>query len=158
MTELERYIIDNRESFDMEPVPAGGRERFMAKVAADKRKRRIRIASLSFSGIAAGLAAIMVLFNEPDLSRELERQHTRLAEKENEIMILVEREYPYEKAMVENTIRSITAEAIPLEEQLPDEIPMKERIRILNDYYDHKYQALEGLIAEYANNNNNSNL
>ena len=29
MTELERYISSNLEAFDCEPVPEGGKERFM---------------------------------------------------------------------------------------------------------------------------------
>ena len=149
MTELERYIIENREGFDSEPVPAGSRERFMAELSSERRKGRIRIFYTGLTGMAAGLAALFLMFNEHDLAKELEGHHTRLAEKENEILIMVEREYPHEKIMIENTIRSITAEAIPLEEQLPEELPLKERSRILNEYYNQKYQALERLIAYY---------
>lgn len=148
MTELERYITDNLDAFDSEPLPAGSRERFMAAVSSERRRRRIRMGYMAFSGIAAAFAAAMVLFSEPDLSKELERHHNRLAEKENEIMIMVERDYPYEKDMIRNTIRSITEEAIPLEEQLPDLLTNKEKSRILNEYYNQKYMALESLMAE----------
>lgn len=148
MTELERYINENRDSFDSEPVPAGSREMFMVAVAHEKRRRRIRTFSFAFTGMAAALSAIMVLFSEPDLAKELERHHRRLAEKENEIMIKAEIDHPYEKDMIRNTIRSITYEAIPLEEQLPDLLPQKDRSRILNEYYNQKYSALESLMAE----------
>ncbi len=148
MTELERYISENRDSFDSEPVPAGSREKFMAAVAHEKRRRRIRTFSFAFTGMAAALSAIMVLFSEPDLAKELERHHRRLAEKGNEIMVRAEKEHPTENEMIISAIRSITYEAIPLEEQLPDILPQKEKIRILNDYYDQKYSALESLMAE----------
>ena len=63
-------------------------------------------------------------------------------------MINAELNYPDEVDMIANTVRSITFEAIPLEDQLPDELPEKDRIRIINDYYDNKYTALETLLAE----------
>ncbi len=149
MTELERYIIENREGFDSEPVPSGSRERFMAELSADRRKGRIRILFTGMTGIAASLAALLLISSQPDIERELERHYTRLAEKEKELMIMVENNFPYEKSMIENIARSITTEAIPLEEQLPDELPLKERRRILNDYYNQKYLAMESLIAHY---------
>ena len=37
MTELERFIIDNRDEFDSMPVPENSRDRFMTSVAAEKR-------------------------------------------------------------------------------------------------------------------------
>lgn len=149
MTELERYIIENRERFDSEPVPSGSRERFMAELSTDRRKGRIRILFTGMTGIAASLAALLLISSQPDIERELERHYTRLAEKEKELMIMVENNFPYEKSMIENIARSITTEAIPLEEQLPDELPLKERRRILNDYYNQKYLAMESLIAHY---------
>lgn len=149
MTELERYISSNLDAFDCEPVPDGSRERFMASVASEKKKRRIKVISFAAAGMAACLAVLLTLSFEPDISKELERHHVRLADKENEIMIIVERDFPNETDMVINTLRSITAEAIPLEEQLPDELSPKEKCRILDDYYDRKHSALEKLMAQY---------
>ena len=148
MTELEKYIGMNLESFDSEPVPSGSHERFMAAVAAEKKTRRIKVISMAFTGMAAAFTLFLMLFNEPDLSRELKRQHTRLAAMENKIMNVAESVCPFEVDIVANTIRSITFEAIPLEDQLPEDLSEKDRIRILNDYYDKKYSALESLLAE----------
>lgn len=147
MTELERYISSNAGAFDSEPVPAGSRERFMARVAAQKRKRRIRFAGMLSTGIAAAAAVMMTLIM-PDISWELGRHHIRLAEQEKRIMSIVERDYPMEMENVTNIIWSITHEAIPLEDQLPDELSRRERSRILNDYYNTKHAALESLLAE----------
>lgn len=148
MTELERYIADNRSAFDSEPVPAGSMDRFMNRLASERRKRRIRAAGMIFSGIAAACAAFMILFMEPDMSRTLERYHTRIAEMANKIMNIAETEYPYETEIIRNMVSVITEDTIPLEEQLPDELSTKERNRILNEYYYQKYSALQSLMAE----------
>ena len=148
MTELERFIIDNRDEFDSMPVPENSRERFMASVAAEKRKRRIRLAGMAYTGIAAALAALLVLNHEPDMEDILEKHYTRIAETELDIISLMESKHPYEIEEVMSNIHSITFEAIPLEEQLPKELPETERIRILNDFYNMKYEALKSLMAE----------
>ena len=148
MTELERFIIDTRDEFDSMPVPENSRERFMASVAAEKRKRSIRLAGMGFTGIAAALAALLVLSHEPDMEDILEMHYTRIAETELHIISLAESKHPYEIEEVISNIHSITFEAIPLEEQLPKELPETERIRILNDFYNMKYEALKSLMAE----------
>ena len=151
MDKIEKYIAEHRSEFDSS-APAGSRERFMAaaQAQAQKRRRRARVISLSFAGLAAACTAVfMVLFSQPDLSHELERHHKRLAEKESEIMILADQEFPQEKELILNTIRAILVEAIPLEEQLPEEISVKEKSEILKSYYDRKYAALENLMTQY---------
>ena len=150
MTELERYISSNIEAFDCEPIPAGGKERFMDAVRQERRKNRIQVLSIAFTGMAACIAIIMAVLVEPDISKELERHYTRMSMKENEILTIVEREYPEETDMIMNILRTISAAAIPLEEQLPEELSTKEKSRILNEYYDLKYSALENLMANIS--------
>ena len=150
MTELERYISSNLEAFDSEPMPEGSKVRFMDAVREERRKRRVKIIRLAFTGIAAACAALMVFTSVPDLSRELNLHHQRLAEKEIEIMAMAEMEYPDETDIIMNTVRSITTEAIPLEDQLPDEMSLREKSRILDEYYGRKVSALEELIEQYT--------
>ena len=150
MTELERYISSNIDAFDCEPIPEGGKERFMDAVRQERRENRIQVLSIAFTGMAACIAIIMAILVEPDISKELERHYTRMAMKENEILTIVEREWPEETDMIMNTLRTITADAIPLEEQLPEELSTKEKSRILNEYYDIKYSALENLMANIS--------
>lgn len=150
MTELEKYISSNLEAFDSEPMPEGSKVRFMDAVREERRKRRVKIIRLAFTGIAAACAALMVFLAKPDISRELERHHTRLAEKESEILILAGKVYPYEADAILSTVRSITAETIPLEDQLPDEMSLKDRRRILKEYYNHKINALEEVMTLYT--------
>ena len=148
MTELERYICDNREDFDSAPLPADSRRKFMEKVAAEKRKSRIRYISMASAGMAAAITLFAVLIHEPEMERTLKNHHIRMTEKEMDIITLAETMNPYEMDEVINSIRAITFEAIPLEDQLPEELPTKEKIRILNDYYNQKYEALESLLAQ----------
>ena len=151
MDKIEKYIVEHRAEFDSS-APAGSRERFLAAAQsqAQKRRRRARVISLSFAGLAAACTAVfMVLLSQPDLSHELERHHKRLAEKESEIMILADQEFPQEKELILNTIRAILVEAIPLEEQLPEELSVKEKSEILKSYYDRKCAALENLMTQY---------
>ena len=150
MTELERYISSNAEAFDCEPIPSGGKERFMNAVRQERLRNRIQVLTMAFTGVAACIAIIMAVLVEPDISKELERHYTRMAMKENEILTIVERECPEETDMIMNTLRTITADAIPLEEQLPEELSTKEKSRILNEYYDLKYSALENLMANIS--------
>lgn len=150
MTELERYISSNIDAFDCEPIPEGGKERFMDAVRQERRKNRIQVLSIAFTGMAACIAIIMAVLVEPDISKELERHYTRMAMKENEILTIVERECPEETDMIMNTLRTITADVIPLEDQLPDELSAKDKSRILNEYYDLKFSALENLMANIS--------
>ena len=150
MTELERYISSNIDAFDCEPIPEGGKERFMDAVRQERRKNRIQVLSIAFTGMAACIAIIIAVLVEPDISKELERHYTRMAMKENQILTIVERECPEETDMIMNTLRTITADAIPLEDQLPEELSTKEKSRILNEYYDLKYSALENLMANIS--------
>ena len=116
----------------------------------ERRKRRAKVISMAFTAAAACVAILMTVFVEPDISKELERQYTRLAEMENEILTIVETEYPEETDMIMNILRTISADAIPLEDQLPEELSTKEKSRILNEYYDLKYSALENLMANIS--------
>lgn len=150
MTELERYISSNIDAFDCEPIPEGGKERFMDAVRQERRKNRIQVLSIAFTGMAACIAIIMAVLVEPDISKELERHYTRMAMKENEILTIVERECPEETDMIMNTLRTITADVIPLEDQLPDELSAKDKSKILNEYYDLKYSALENLMTNIS--------
>lgn len=154
MDNLEKYIKDNREAFDMVPVPDGSLDRLMAKT----RKRTIQI-RLRWILPAAAAAAVLVLFvtgyynNEE--KRHLNRMLEGMASTEVEIMTLVEKSCPHDLDVVENTIRSITSEAIPMYSLLPEELSTKERRKILDEYYGAKLEALDRVKEYYAYEMNN---
>ena len=53
---------------------------------------------------------------------------------------MVEMHNPQDVEVAGSTIRSITAEAIPMASLLPEELPSKERMRILKEYYGQKIE------------------
>lgn len=154
MDNLEKYIKDNREAFDTVPVPQGSLDRLMAK----SRRRSVRH-TLRWAVPAVAAAALLVLFvtgyYNNDESRHLNRILEGIARSEVEIMTLVENSYPQDLEAVGNTIRSITAEAIPMYSLLPDELTPKERRKILDEYYGAKLQALDRVKEYYAYEMNN---
>lgn len=147
MDNLEKYIKENREAFDTAPVPQGSLDRLMAKT----RRRSVRL-TLRWVLPAVAAAALVVLFvtgyHNNDESLHLNKILEGIARSEVEIMTLVENSYPQDLEAVGNTIRSITAEAIPMYSLLPDELAPKKRRKILEEYYGAKLQAL-GRVKEY---------
>ena len=70
--------------------------------------------------------------------------------KEAEILSVISTAAPDMLDEVSNTIRGITYEAIPLEEQLPEELDDKAKKEILKEYYTRKYLALERILNQYT--------
>ena len=150
MNGIEKYIKENIEEFDLVPVPEGSRNAFLQKVREEKRRRRTRSILLAISSMAAA-AAITVSFSPESLSYEIEKHHKKLALKELEIITTVSEISPELIDEVTNTIRVVVSEAIPLEEQLPDEMGVKAKKEILKEYYDCKCKALEQIFDQYIN-------
>ena len=152
MNGIEKYIKENIGQSDVVPVPEGSRNAFMRKVEAERRRRAARSIVLAFSSMAAA-AAITVSFLPESLSYEIEKHHKELVLKEMEIIASVSETSPELIDEVMNTIRVVVSDAIPLEEQLPDEMGVKAKKEILKEYYDCKYKALEQISEQYININ-----
>ena len=150
MNGIEKYIKENIEEFDVVPVPERSRNVFLQKVRVEKRRRRARTIVMAISSMAAA-AAIAVSFLHDSLSYEIEKHHNKLALKELEIITTVSEISPELIDEVTNTIRVVVSEAIPLEEQLPDEMGVKAKKEILKEYYDCKCKALEQIFDQYIN-------
>lgn len=149
MSGIENYIRENIEAFDAFQVPEGSKETFLKKVKAEKSLRGLRAIVLTVSSMAAA-AAIAFSIVPGSLERDIERQHRKLASKETEILTLIAETSPENLETVMNTIRAVTSEAVPLEEQLPEEMEGKSRKQILKEYYDIKYKALETILEQYT--------
>lgn len=151
MDRLEQYIKENRYSFDAELPPSGSRERFMARLEAEKaRRRRVWFRHIWMSAaVSAAAVAALVAFSYSGASKDIERSILAMNSQEAQVIALVEEVCPQEMDVVMSSIRSITFEAIPFTDQLPDELPKKERIRIIKDYYGRKIEALQDLMAYY---------
>lgn len=156
MDRLEQYIKDNAGRFDTELPPPGSRERFMAALEKDGSASNVRKfpwgrISAAVSA-AAAVAVVVVGLDRSGVDREVERSISDMSIQEAKLISLVENVCPHEMEAVLKSIRSITAEAIPLPDQLPEEIPAKERVRIIKEYYGRKTEALQSLMACYDEN------
>ena len=152
MDRLEQYIKENRSSFDMELPPSGSRERFMAKLEAEKPGRKLvnfRPVWLSAAVSAAAVVVAVIALSYSGVDRDIEKSILAMSRQEAQVIALVEEVCPQEMDIVMNSIRAITFEAIPFTDQLPDELPEKERVRIIKDYYGSKTEALQDLMACY---------
>ena len=150
MDDLKRYILENRAGFDDEPVPEGSRGRFMAKAVRTERRRVWIWAGPAAAAVVAVVFAVSGIYRGKDAG-SLEKLMQEMARSEIEIMALVETNFPQDAEAVGNTLRSITAEAIPLASLLPDEMPDEERMNVLKDYYGRKAEALDRVRQYYEN-------
>lgn len=148
MSGIEDYIRENIADFDMHDIPAGSKDVFLKKMKDERRHRGLRITVSAISSMAAA-AAIVLSIVPQSLASELEKHHRRLALKETEILTMISEIYPEDLDEVLSTIRAVTSEAVPLEEQLPDELEVKSKKHILKEYYDSKYKALELIMDQY---------
>ena len=150
MDRLEQYIKDNLESFDSAIPSAGSRGRFIEAVEKENSgKRKVLWFSVAGSAAAAVAAILLTIGLSSTESIELKKNFNTLASLEAQIIDLAERNYPEEHQSVISSIRSITSQAIPLEDQLPPELNAEERIEILKQYYGKQVEALSMLLAEY---------
>lgn len=136
----------------MELPPSGSRERFMAKLEAEKPGRMVvnfRPVWLSAAVSAAAVVVAVIALSYSDVDRDIEKSILAMSSQEAQVIALVEEVCPQEMDIVMNSIRAITFEAIPFTDQLPDELPEKERVRIIRDYYGRKIEALQDLMACY---------
>lgn len=162
MENLEKYIQDNLEQFDCGEMPQGHQERFMAKLGAlqaqeEKREaarpRRLFTRRSLFTASAAAAAIIIALFAtlQPHESGDdyiigIQELAQEMYMKEAEILQML----PEDEHMMINSVKSITQEAIPLTEQLPDELSPEKRAEILREYYKAKTAGLKRIKTLYA--------
>ena len=136
----------------MELPPSGSRERFMAKLEAEKPGRKVvnfRPVWLSAAVSAAAVVVAVIALSYSGVDRDIEKSILAMSRQEAQVIALVEEVCPHEMDIVMNSIRAINFEAIPFTDELPDELPEKERVRIIKDYYGSKIEALQELMACY---------
>lgn len=161
MENLEKYIQDNLEQFNRGEMPQGHQERFLAKFGelqaqeekrAAARPRRLFTRRSLFTASAAAAAIIIALF--VTLQQESEEKYIIGIQELAQEMYMEEAEIlqmlPEDEHMMINSVKSITQEAIPLTEQLPDELSPEKRAEILREYYKAKTAGLKRIKTLYA--------
>lgn len=152
MENLEKYIQDNLEQFNCGEMPLGHQERFMAKLqaaqAAPERKAPRLFSRRSLFAATAAAAAIVIAFfittgspasDSDDYTIAIHEVAEEMYIEEAEIMMMLGED----DQNIVNSVKSITEEAIPLSEQLPEELSQEKRAQILREYYKTRTAALK---------------
>lgn len=146
MENLEQYIKENREAFDNGVLPEGHRMRFLKRI--DKRKgQNVKYLYTALAAIAAVLIFAVIVYrpssDDMEFSNRAESEYAVLVTSlENDILDLSKK---CDKKVAKEAIKAfknIIFEAIPLSEQLPEELSDIERARILRKYYKEKTDGL----------------
>ena len=164
MENLEKYINDNLEQLGSYEMPQGHKERFMAKlaaqepqktVAASPERRKIsfwnRRRIISAASVAAVVAIGMFATLNPSVQEmfyrhEIKKCAQQIYIEESKILQMLGEDEQY---MI-NNLKTITEEAVPLEEQLPAELSPEKRAEILIRYYKAKSSSLKSFKTLYA--------
>lgn len=161
MENLEKYILDNLEQFNKGEMPAGHQERFLAKLEAlqfqeqhqEPKPHHQPIGRILFAASAAAAAIIIALFAtlQPgnigqSYSIGIQEMAQEMYTEEAEILQML----PEDDLQMINSVKSITQEAVPLTDLLPDELSPEKRAEILREYYKAKTAGLKKIKTLYA--------
>lgn len=147
MNELEKYIKEYAGAFDTEDLPSGHLERFEAKLDAGLSRRRTvtldwRRLTLAIAAAAAVLLVIGIQSGKLWMAGAGNDPAAVYSAYSDRTASLYDRVLPkdYDGSM-ENALRSIAEENVPLIDQLPDEMDKAAKAAILREYYG---ELLEG--------------
>ena len=161
MENLEKYIQDNLEQFNKGEMPSGHQKRFLAKLEAlqsreqhqEPKPHHLPIRRILFAASAAAAAIIIALFAtlQPgnigqSYSIGIQEMAQEMYTEEAEILQML----PEDDLQMINSVKSITQEAIPLTDLLPDELSPEKRAEILREYYKAKTAGLKKIKTLYA--------
>ena len=156
MENLEKYIQSNLEQFNRGELPAGHQERFMAKLVQEQKtcktkplfRRYIYAATAAAAAVIIGTFIIQGIpqYRLEQLNNSIQELAQQMYQEEAEILQAI----PQDEQYMINNIKSITEEAIPLADQLPDELSPARRAEILKEYYKEKTASLRQIKTLYA--------
>ncbi len=137
---MESFILHHHNSFYEGELPEGHFSRFQR----ERRQRRVSRYGTVLAGVLLlALFLMLPLANPYDEPHQVVKEHQlRMNAIESDILSLCKTMDPGQANETIRAVRHITFEAIPLSEQLPQELPKQERIRILNQYYQKKTDGL----------------
>jgi hypothetical protein len=134
MNKLEEYIRENATGLDTALPPEGTDAQFLARWEAAERGKKRRIFSFAFSAVAAALLVLVLLPRKADSFQGVENTPDAVYA---HYLALVADAWEVAGADEEaaEMLSSLTEEAVPLRDQLPDELSPQEQADILRDYY-----------------------
>lgn len=162
MDTLKDIIKENKEMFTEQSLPEGDLDRFLAKldksgVAEPARRPRMKL----YRALSLPVAAALILFmgvgifakvtsEENQLKRVYVEYCNEVATLSSEIQMMTVGD---DMRMADRAVENITFEAIPLEEQLPTELPKREKVQIMKDYYSQKLEGVRRLKTLMSDSN-----
>ena len=139
--------------FDLYELPAGHELRFEAKVAAHGRRRILRASLVAAAAVV--LAVIMPWRQGKDYFRAAgsspEAVYLSYLEQVGASYEAIAALPGSENSDWEAAMRSVTEEAVPLFEQLPDELSEAEKAALLRDYYGELLAGVERIRKSVEN-------
>ncbi len=143
MEELKDIIKENPQVFEQGDLPEGHRERFLMKVAQQSKRplyRRFnyKVAAVITLFILVTGQVLLNSFSSKDYGRILEQQSIK-------VQNLAQQLDPFQRDMVQGVIDQLVMEAIPLRDQLPQELSKREVRRIKESYYTPKIEGMNQL-------------
>jgi hypothetical protein len=139
MTELEKYIRLHADEFDGMKPKEGHEERFLEKFAIDSpvkpanegRVWRIIVTALATAAVIAGVFVTGSSFGH-FTGRNPEAIYLAYM---TEVSKLYKDSPMEDSASWDDALAQLTEEAVPLFEQLPEEMSRREKARVLKQYY-----------------------
>ena len=150
MDNLREFVKENRAAFDTEPLDEGHRGRFAAKLALGTERGASVLLRCFWAAVVLGLLWLRTGHSQGDPVRRVIAAYNRDMDSLNREITAFCLRTGADTSQVNRTIRIIDCEAVPLYEQLPDELDDAEKVRILRRYFGLKIDAVRQLRAQIA--------
>lgn len=148
---LHDFIRDHREAFDSAPLNDGHGERFRRKLEKSGRRTGGPLRYAWIVGAAAVVFFGIMLCRDGLRENPVEEEidlYNRSLEMLTRDIVDVSRRCGEDTAEMKTIIRDISNDAVPLYEQLPDELGDEQKARILKKYFNLKLKAVKQLRAQ----------
>lgn len=148
MDNLKEFIENNRDSFEQHSkADSSNAEKLYRKIVV---RRRIKVL---WAGLSAAVVIISIFLNM-HIQNKTDDHKTQIISyklKEQEIINKIYSNTYMNKEDIANTIDIITRESIPFEEQLPKEMPKKDKTEAIKEYNEQRLDALNTLLIRSCN-------
>lgn len=154
MNNWETYIRQHAAELDTAPLPEEAEERFLERwEAGNARRVRIpRVRRIVLWCISAAAAVALLFLLRPSASRDWFRGIDNTPEAIYS-SYLAQVADAWEQAgpdeSLSDQLSSLTEEAVPLLEQLPEELPVEEQAQILREYYGSLLDGVDVLLKTH---------
>ena len=147
--------MENR--FDLYDLPEGHEERFLKKLDTAREGRRHYRTAIRWTVLSIAAAAVLCLIFLPSGNRHFfgartpEAVYCTYLDKVGSYYEQLAQNSHADTREWEEVLTALTGETIPLFDQLPDEMPDREKVRVLKQYYGELLDAASLLSQDWKN-------